>query len=113
MLVGDLNTGKWGFIDSSGKTVIEAQVSWVGSFKEGLAQASKADLTPDELKQRGLASFSSATDYESSGAQGGYIDKTGKMVIPPQFSPAKDFSEGLAAVRIGDATTGKWGFIYR
>ena len=30
-----------------------------------------------------------------------------------QFDEAKRFSEGLAAVRIGDEKTGKWGFIER
>jgi hypothetical protein len=33
------------------------------------------------------------------------------MVVPQQFDGATRFSEGLAAVRIGDANTGKWGFI--
>src|SRR5882724_3631450 len=39
----------------------------------------------------------------------GYIDKTGKLVIQPQYegSSASSFSEGLAAVEVGD----KWGFI--
>jgi len=32
-------------------------------------------------------------------------------VIPPQYDAASDFSEGLAAVRIGDWKKGKWGFI--
>jgi hypothetical protein len=39
--------------------------------------------------------------------KGGYIDKTGQIVINPQFNCALDFHEGLAAVEIGD----KWGFI--
>jgi hypothetical protein len=30
----------------------------------------------------------------------GYVDKTGKMVIAPQFARAQPFSEGLAAVLI-------------
>jgi WG containing repeat len=30
----------------------------------------------------------------------GYMDKTGKQVIPPRFFRASDFSEGLASVRI-------------
>jgi len=29
----------------------------------------------------------------------GYIDKTGKMVIEPQFEIAREFSDGLASVR--------------
>src|ERR1039457_842039 len=37
--------------------------------------------------------------------------KTGQIVINPQFDGADAFSEGLAAVRIGDDKTGKWGFI--
>jgi serine/threonine-protein kinase len=37
----------------------------------------------------------------------GYIDKTGQVVIQPQFDEANLFSEGLAAVRIGS----KWGYI--
>jgi hypothetical protein len=37
----------------------------------------------------------------------GYIDKTGKIVIKPQFDKAYDFSEGLASISLN----GKWGFI--
>ena len=39
----------------------------------------------------------------------GYIDKTGKVVINPQFEKAQPFSEGLAAIRLGR----KWGFVDR
>ncbi len=31
----------------------------------------------------------------------GYIDKAGKVVVEPQFDRAENFSEGLAAVRVG------------
>ncbi|HEY6190580.1 MAG TPA: WG repeat-containing protein [Pyrinomonadaceae bacterium] len=37
----------------------------------------------------------------------GYIDRTGQVVIPPQFEAADEFSEGLAAVEV----RGKWGFV--
>ena len=37
----------------------------------------------------------------------GYIDKTGKIVISPQFTRSYPFSEELGAVKIGD----KWGYI--
>jgi len=39
--------------------------------------------------------------------QFGFIDKTGKAIVPPQFDEALGFSEGLAAVLVKD----KWGFI--
>jgi len=41
----------------------------------------------------------------------GFIDKTGKEVIPFIYSDVLSFSEGLAAVRIGNDENGKWGFI--
>ena len=39
----------------------------------------------------------------------GFVDRTGKVVIPPRFEGTSNFSEGLAAVRIN----GKWSFIDR
>lgn len=37
----------------------------------------------------------------------GYIDQTGKIVIPPQFDKASIFSDGYASIAVG----GKWGCI--
>jgi hypothetical protein len=39
--------------------------------------------------------------------------ESGRFVINPQFDEADRFSDGLAAVRIGDDKTGKWGYISR
>ena len=41
----------------------------------------------------------------------GFINKSGKVVIPPQFDYADDFKNGFAIVRVGDSSTGKLGFI--
>ncbi|MBX7223867.1 MAG: WG repeat-containing protein [Blastocatellia bacterium] len=38
---------------------------------------------------------------------GGYIDKTGKLVISPEFGHVEEFSEGLALILLD----GKWGYI--
>lgn len=42
-----------------------------------------------------------------SGDKWGYVDAEGEVVIKPQYSDAKSFSNGLAAVCVD----GKWGFI--
>ena len=45
------------------------------------------------------------------GGKWGFIDKQGKWSLTPSLTGAWRFSEGLAAVRIGDEETGKWGYI--
>ena len=43
-------------------------------------------------------------------ADNGYIDKSGRLAIPPQFSEARSFSNGL--VRFGEGRyEGQWGYI--
>jgi hypothetical protein len=65
--------GKWGFIDASGKIVIEPAFEEVAHFSEGLAAVKLNDKY-------------------------GYIDQTGKTVIEPQFRYVFAFREGLAWV---------------
>ena len=74
----------FGYIDATGNMAIPQDDSHEagGQFHEGLAT----------IKQ---------------GGKWGYIDKSGKMVIAPQFNEALRFSEGLASVKSGD----KWGYI--
>ena len=74
--------GKFGFINKSGKVLINPQFEAVGAFYSGLA----AVLT---------------------GGKWGYINKSGSIAINPQFEQTSSFYEGLAAVKIG----GKWGYI--
>lgn len=87
--------GRWGFIDETGKYVIEAKFVMVKPFSEGLAAVV-------------------FKDNENAYRSVGYIDQSGRMVIPPQFSgegnvsgqwiakpqyeSAGEFSEGLAPV---------------
>ena len=75
---------KWGYIDKTGKFVIEPQFSRAGDFCEGLAR----------VKING---------------KWGYIDKTGEFIVVPQFVEAGDFSENLALVDIGPFS--RWGCI--
>lgn len=83
--------GGQGFIDPSGKIVIEPQFSFAKSFSDGMAQVILDQCIPSV--DCGLI---------------GYIDKSGRVVIKPQFRAAQDFHEGLAAVRRGND---EWTFI--
>ena len=75
---------KVGFIDSSGRLVINPQFDEVGFFSEGLCPARRGPLW-------------------------GYIDRAGRFEIQPQFDEAGFFSEGLAAVSV----KGRMGYINR
>jgi hypothetical protein len=59
---------KWGYIDKTGKFVINPQFDFARDFSEGLAAV-------------------------KIGGKCGYINKTGKIVIKPQFDDARDFQK--------------------
>jgi hypothetical protein len=40
----------------------------------------------------------------------GYIDRTGRVIIPPKFKEAGNFSDGLARVRLNEAEQ-RYGYI--
>ncbi len=74
---------KYGYADAKGTIVIKPQFEKGQNFSEGLA-AVKVDVNGKQ--------------------KWGFIDQAGKMVIPATYTlkPGR-FSEGLAAVRIGDS----------
>jgi len=73
------NILEWGFIDRSGKIIIQPQFEDTGDFSEGLAWVRPFD------------------------GKAGYIDKSGKLIIKPEFDAANSFSGGLAQVMmLGD-----------
>ena len=78
-----LRDGKTGFIDRTGKIVIDPQFDSVGDFSEGLAEITVTTETYPFSKH-------------------GYIDESGRLAINPQFDVAYPFSERLALVKIGD-----------
>ncbi len=75
---------QWGFVNTSGKIVIQAKFLSVGYFSNGLAWAKTSD---NKI---------------------GYIDTDGNWVIKPGFDVAKEFdkSTGLARVKTGE----KWAY---
>ncbi len=117
--------GKFGYIDQTGKFVIAPQFDKADHFAGGLARVSvngKWGL----INRRG--EFVAAPRFQMigefvedfavasiDGSMFGYLDRTGKLVITPQFNEADNFSEGLAcvkkAVQVGRETTWLWGYI--
>ena len=73
---------KYGYIDETGKVVIEPKYDSVYGFNDGLAAVRLNDKY-------------------------GYIDLKGNIIIPPQYENAEAFSEGVAPVSLN----GKWGYI--
>ena len=94
--------GKWGYIDAAGKVVIQPRFDEAYGFSEGLACANIGGAwVPTKIEGGSTTVF--------QGGQWGFIDATGKFVIEMKAAEVKNFSEGLAAVKIGD----KWGYIDR
>jgi hypothetical protein len=85
--------GKWGFMDPTGTLVIEAKFEDAENFSEGLAPV-KVQVSETVWCPAGESGNRSGTTMMY-----GYIDKTGKMVIPAVFNSVEPFSEDVAAVR--------------
>ena len=94
--------GKWGYINKISKFVIYPQFDSADDFKDGLARVA-VGREPDGIFSKVLVLEEVLTN-----AKWGFIDKTGKFIIPPIYEYlAPFFSEGLAYVQIN----GKSGFI--
>jgi hypothetical protein len=115
-----------GFADQAGNWVIAPQFDYAFAFSEGVARVVKNGLiayidrtgrylTPEPPANAAapwLWRPDSMRDAHSNngGVVYGYIDRSGKFVIPPVFSRLGDFSENLApAQSYGDG--GSFGYI--
>ena len=125
---------RWGYIDRSGRFVIEPRFRDAQKFSNGLAVAEYAygeyaiiDMTGRVVKEleyddvRGLrggraavlvgggrAAWKEGKDILTAEAWWGYMDETGELVIPTGFQYAWDFAGGLAWVM---DENGKMGYI--
>lgn len=96
---------------------------FVNPFSEGLAKVCAfgsgwcfyVDKTGKILKpqngERYLGDFSEGLAAVAVNGKWGFIDKTGKLVIAPQFQRTYFFSEGLARVTVNQGTGWSGGFI--
>ena len=78
--------GKKAYIDTKGNVIFYHNFDYAYPFSDGLAQV-------------------------MLGTKYGFIDKTGKVVIPPTFANAESFSDDRSAVQ--NEENGLWGFIDR
>jgi hypothetical protein len=116
-----MQNGKWGYIDRTGKMVIQPQFEQAGGFTGELAVVSVGgkqglhDLGDDTI------GGSSAVIQHVDGSKFGYINRQGQFVIEPQFDRAFGFDDGgLAVVNVGGRFVpqqyvigGRWGAINR
>lgn len=93
---------RYGFIDKSGKIIVDLKYDQAGNFSEGLA---KFGVRDPGKKATGF--YGGSLDKLVFSGKWGYIDKSGNIVIAAQFEEARDFAEGLAAVKTGSL----WGYI--
>ncbi|MFB3890556.1 MAG: WG repeat-containing protein [Phycisphaerae bacterium] len=95
---------KWGFVDKKGDVAIKAKWTGVGTFKEGLASV-RID-PPENVFKEGPGMISMEI---KSPPKFGFIDPTGKMVIPAQYDSVEAFDGGLSRVQVDK----KFGYIDR
>jgi hypothetical protein len=106
-----VQSGKYGFIDYTGRVTIEPQFVWADDFWRGLGSVyvcghyasidSSGTIRPLRVAVPGQL------QPQREGQKIGFVTEDGRFRINPSFDDAKPFSEGLAAVQIGE----KWGFV--
>jgi len=110
--VGD----KWGFIDKTGKIVIEPQFIEAGDFSDGLAPVEangkwgfidKNGKKAIELQFSFAGVFSQGVAFVGHQGKIACIDKSGKVLFLKDYFEIQKFSDGLAAIH----QSGKWGFV--
>jgi hypothetical protein len=109
---------RWGYIDGTGKIVINPQFDRAGDFRNARAPVRIGDKWGyiDALgKYRINPQFNDAWAFSEGLARVdvdgriGFVDINGKMAINPQFDRAGDFHQGLAFVQV--SRRGPYGFV--
>lgn len=102
----------YGFIDTDGKLVIDADYSKVGHFSEGRAMVQRKGLCGFidlDGKLVVPCQYSKCLDFSGARAvvykgykKGGLIDRTGKVLIEPSVNRLYDFNNGRGLVKEKD-----------
>lgn len=94
-------TGEYGYMDKNEKIVIEPQWFHAGRFSEGLARVALLPPGSTYSNDGHMVNMRLVGKF-----QFGYIDKTGKIVIPYAYDEAEDFIDGVAKVRVDNDKSG-------
>lgn len=114
--------GKRGYIDRTGKIVVNPQYDSADDFSEGLARVCVGQCDTDHWRGFRYTKDQLGTEKVEQTFKYGFIDETGKMVINPGFESAEMFSDGMAGVCVGrgcyyraptdrSEAEEKWGYI--
>lgn len=109
----------WGYCDTTGKVVIKPRFESAGDFNAGLAvayvrqgskdfpkkvqeDANKILNTKDKEKEKAALGNNEALMAIVRSRRAGFIDRSGKFLIKPQYTYAAPFEDGLALVKEDD-----------
>src|SRR5262252_7701054 len=106
---------KWGFMDRTGRVVIRPQFSDVSDFFDGLAKVVVRvgkEYKSCFIDETGNTVIPCVFDMAGNFSEGlapvrvgrlwGYIDRSGKMVIQPQFQGAGEINDGRGRIEVWD-----------
>src|SRR5262249_47457568 len=94
----------FGYVDEAGQLVFQIEAVDVQDFSEGLAA-----FQVENQRASPYADRPSVVTGRTGFIWCGYLDKTGRVAIPPEFQACGTFAEGLAAVSLD----GTWLYIDR
>jgi len=102
--------GRWGYVDKSGVLVIPAQYRQASLFENGRAFV-HLDKEWFAINRNGEPTSRDPDDLipEERSGKWGFVTPDGKVAVDFKFDGFQPFSEGLAAVQVGE----RWGFIDR
>jgi hypothetical protein len=106
----DGQVGFYSYIDRTGKLITDERFGVAFDFSDGVAKVLTWDYKHVFIDRTGRHVFEFDTEnfregrarFQTHGnmpdSRSGYVDTTGKVVIPATYLSGKDFSEGLACV---------------
>ena len=100
LMVGDEDYPfRYGLMDKNGEFVAPIEYIWIGEAKEGLFPAQKEVDHSDETETGDEVDTGDEIEFDTGLLSVyGFLDASGKTVVPFEYEHAEAFSEGLAVV---------------